>query len=88
MLFPPKKFGLELYIMTNFKCLELKSMPVKVQHSNGLHTAKLYKQLSKTRKMFLLTKTKRPKKVHCNIIYSRKRFLKIKTCSAERRSES
>ena len=43
---------------------------------------------NKTRKMFLLTKTKRPKKVHCNIIYSRKRFLKIKTCSAERRSES
>ena len=42
----------------------------------------------KTRKMFLLTKTKRPKKVQCNIIYSRKRFLKIKTCSAERRSES
>ena len=42
----------------------------------------------KTRKMFLLTKTKRPKKVHCNIIYSRKRFLKIKICSAERRSES
>ena len=41
-----------------------------------------------TRKMFLLTKTKHPKKVHCNIIYSRKRFLKIKTCSAERRSES
>ena len=40
-----------------------------------------------TRKMFLLTKTKRPKKVHCNIIYSRKRFFKIKTCSAER-SES
>ena len=43
---------------------------------------------NKTRKMFLLTKTKRPKMVHCNIIYSRKRFLKIKTCSAERRSES
>ena len=42
----------------------------------------------KTRRMFLLTKTKRPKKVHRNIIYSRKRFLKIKTCSAERRSES
>ena len=41
-----------------------------------------------TRKMFLLTKTKRPKKVHCNKIYSRKRFLKIKTSSAERRSES
>ena len=41
-----------------------------------------------TRRMFLLTKTKRPKKVHRNIIYSRKRFLKIKTCSAERRSES
>ena len=41
-----------------------------------------------TRKMFLLTKTKRPKKVHCDIIYSRKRFLKIKTCSAARRSES
>ena len=34
-----------------------------------------------TRKMFLLTKTKHPKKVHCNIIYSGKRFLKIKTCS-------
>ena len=43
---------------------------------------------AKSRKMFLLTKTKRPKKVHCNIIYSRKRFLKIKRCSAERRSES
>ena len=44
--------------------------------------------ISKTRKLFLLTKTKCPKKVHCNIIYSRKRFLKIKTCSAERRSQS
>ena len=42
----------------------------------------------KTRKMILITKTKRPKKVYCNIIYSRKRFLKRKTCSAERRSES
>ena len=41
-----------------------------------------------TRQMFLLTKTKRLKKVHCNIISSRKRFLKIKTCSAEGRSES
>ena len=39
-------------------------------------------KINKTRKMFLLTKTKRPKKVHCNIIYSRKRFLKRKTCSA------
>ena len=37
--------------------------------------------------MFLLTKTKRPKKIKYNIIYTGKRFLKIKTCSAER-SES
>ena len=29
MLFPPKKFVRELYIMKNFKCLELKSMPAK-----------------------------------------------------------
>ena len=48
----------------------------------------LKKMANETRKMFLLTKNKRAKKVHCNIIYSRKRFLKIKTCSAERRSES
>ena len=56
------------------------------QDFNGQgHYSKLKGQ---TRKMFLLTKTKCPKKVHCNIIYSRKRFLKIQTCSAERRSES
>ena len=57
--------------------------------SMSLHIGIFMNDLAtETRKMFLLTKTKRPKKVHCNIIYSRKRFLKIKTCSAERRSES
>ena len=37
-----------------------------------------YQNNSITRKMFLLTKTKRPKKVHCNIIYSRKKVFENK----------
>ena len=61
---------------------------LKVPQGFVVETRKMFLFVVETRKMFLLTKTKRPKKVHCNIIYSRKRFLKVKTCSAERRSES
>ena len=68
-------------------CLPITKLRGAVYSANrtiGEHQTRLSKDQSRTRKMFLLTKTKRPKKVHCNIIYSRKRFLKIKTCSGGR----
>ena len=77
--------------MGDITCSEKGVLVFYIQNHEKIGAAKLYQAKCTpypTRKMFLLTKTKRPKKVHCNIIYSRKRFLKIKTCSAERRSES